>query len=160
MSFSPTTCLSLIEKLPDQQINIEYHRLKNVTNTTINETTPTTPITTNKVNISHKIEIIRNSILNMMSSDFQRNYSLQAEIVLSLKSLEDVIRVQQRSNKGVIGGAIKNASNICNKGIIKGSHTELRTRGTSNMFSKFLYILLHLNPYYIHILSSNSYPKS
>ena len=64
MSFSLATCLSLIEKLSDQQINIEYHRLKNVTSTTINETN------------NEKSVVIRNSILNMTSSYFQRNNSL------------------------------------------------------------------------------------
>ena len=96
MSFSPSTCLSLIEKLSDQLINIKHHRLKNVTNTTINETTPTTPITRNKVSISHNKEIIRNSILNMMSSDFQRNNSLQAELVSSLKSLKEKLNVKMK----------------------------------------------------------------
>ena len=96
MYFSASTCLSLIEKLSEQQMNMEYHRLKNMIILTNNNNTLSTPITRNKLSFSHKKDVIKSSILNMMSTEFQNNPSLQAEIISSLKSLKDKSNIRMK----------------------------------------------------------------
>ena len=68
---------------------MEYHRLKSMCIATSNDNTLSTPLTRNKLSISHKKDVIKSSILNMMSAEFQNNHSLQAELISSLKSLKD-----------------------------------------------------------------------
>ena len=73
-----------------------YHRLKNMTISTNNDNTLSTPITRNKLSFSLKKDVIKSSILNMMSTEFQNNYSLQAEIISSLKSLKDKSNIRMK----------------------------------------------------------------
>ena len=77
---------------------MEYHRLKNMTISTNNDNTLSTPITRNTYNFSfsHKKDVIKSSILNMMSTEFQNNHSLQAEIISSLKSLKDKSNIRMK----------------------------------------------------------------
>ena len=75
---------------------MEYHRLKNMTISTNNDNTLSTPITRNKLSLSHKKDVIKSSILNMMSTEFQNNHSLQAEIISSLKSLKDKSNIRMK----------------------------------------------------------------
>ena len=75
---------------------MEYHRLKNMTISTNNDNILSTPITRNKLSFSHKKDVIKGSILNMMSTEFQNNYSLQAEIISSLKSLKDKSNIRMK----------------------------------------------------------------
>ena len=75
---------------------MEYHRLKNMTISTNNNNTLSTPITRNKLSFSHKKDVIKISILNMMSTEFQNYHSLQAEIISSLKSLKDKSNIRMK----------------------------------------------------------------
>ena len=93
----PATCVALVDKMTDQQINTEFVRLKEAdpsnSNTSSNGTplssinTPT--VTRSKVSLSRKREAIKTALLNSISTNCIKQLSLEKEILSSLKDIKE-----------------------------------------------------------------------
>ena len=93
-SFSPSTCLALIDVLPDALVNLEYQRLKDLV--PVHPPTPvrSTPGTKSrpKISLAGKRDYIRKVLVDSSSSEISKKHDEERELVSVLRELSNKIR--------------------------------------------------------------------